>query len=237
MADIKLITFDLDNTLWNVEVVIKRAEARLREWIHERVPDYGTRIPPEAVLDLRTAVLADHPELRHDLSRLREEILFRAISHCGYKAREARSLARDAFGIFLDARHEVEFFEGALETLELLSRDYVMAALTNGNADFARLKLDRYFAFGYSAASVGAAKPAPEMFHAALRRAGLTPGQAIHVGDHLHDDIQGASQVGMHTIWVNLDRHHLPDDAATPSHIVHLIEDVPTGILEIAQSV
>jgi FMN hydrolase / 5-amino-6-(5-phospho-D-ribitylamino)uracil phosphatase len=233
MPDIKLITFDLDNTLWNVEVVIRRAESRMREWLHERVPDYGTRVPAEAVLDLRNAVLAQHPELRHDLSRLREEIIFRAISHCGYGEREARRLAQDAFRIFLDARHEVEFFEGALETLEYLAQNYVLGALTNGNADFARLKLDRFFQFGYSAASVGIGKPAPQIFHAALRHAGASAAQAVHVGDHLHDDIEGASAVGMHTIWVNLERQALPEGSAPPSHVVHLLEEVPAGILTI----
>lgn len=233
MPEIKLVTFDLDNTLWNVEAVIRRAEARMRAWLHDRVPEYGSRIPTEAVLDLRNAVLQEHPELRHDLSRLREEILFRAISHCGYRDREARQLAREAFGIFLEARHEVEFFEGALETLDYLSRQYLLGALTNGNADFARLKLDRYFRFGYSAASVGVGKPAPPMFQAALRHTGIDAAEAVHVGDHLHDDVQGASGVGMHTIWVNLERHDLPEDAVAPSHIVHLLEDVPKGILRI----
>jgi FMN hydrolase / 5-amino-6-(5-phospho-D-ribitylamino)uracil phosphatase len=236
MPDIKLITFDLDNTLWNVEVVIRRAEDRMRIWLHERVPDYGARVPAEAVLDLRNAVLRDHPELRHDLSRLREEILFRAISHCGYGDREARRLARQAFEIFLDARHEVEFFEGALELLEYLARDYTLAALTNGNADFARLKLDRFFRFGYSAASVGIGKPAPQIFHAALAHAGIGAAQAVHVGDHLRDDIEGASQVGMHTIWVNLDRLDLPAGIPAPSHVVHLLEDVPAGIATIKQT-
>jgi FMN hydrolase / 5-amino-6-(5-phospho-D-ribitylamino)uracil phosphatase len=233
MAEIKLLTFDLDNTLWNVEVVIRRAEGRMRAWLHERVPEYGSRIAAEAVLDLRNAVLQEHPELRHDLSRLREEILFRAISHCGYSEHEARRLARDAFAIFLDARHEVEFFEGALETLEYLSRHYVLGALTNGNADFARLKLDRYFRFGYSAASVGVGKPAPDIFQAALRHAGTSAAEAVHIGDHLQDDIAGARAVGMHTIWVNLDRHDLPVDAVAPSHIVHLLEELPDGVRRI----
>jgi FMN hydrolase / 5-amino-6-(5-phospho-D-ribitylamino)uracil phosphatase len=235
MAEIKLLTFDLDNTLWNVEVVIRRAEARMRTWLHDRVPEYGTRIPAEAVLDLRDAVLQEHPELRHDLSRLREEIIFRAISHCGYQDREARRLAREAFTIFLDARHEVEFFEGALETLEYLSRHYVLGAITNGNADFARLKLDRYFRFGYSAASVGIGKPAPRIFQAALAHAGISAGDAVHIGDHLRDDIEGASGVGMHTIWVNLERHDLPEDATAPSHIVHLLDELPEGVLRIQE--
>jgi putative hydrolase of the HAD superfamily len=233
MADIKLITFDLDNTLWNVETVIGNAERRMRTWLHDQVPDFHLRFPAEVMLDLRNAVLERTPELRHDLSTLREEILYRAIAQCGFSRRDARRLAHEAFGIFLDARHEVEFFEGALETLDLLSRTYLLGALTNGNADIGRLKLDRFFHFGYTSAAVGIGKPAPEIFLAALDHAGTRPAEAVHVGDHLTDDIEGANGVGMHTIWVNLSRGSLPADASPPSHTVHGISDVPAGIREI----
>ena len=39
MAALKLITFDLDNTLWPVDEVIRRAERRCAEWIAEKHPD------------------------------------------------------------------------------------------------------------------------------------------------------------------------------------------------------
>lgn len=236
MADIKLITFDLDNTLWNVETVIGNAEARMRAWLHERVPDFTARFPAEAVMDLRNAVLEEAPELRHDLSKLREETLHRAMLQCGYRGREARLLAKEAFGIFIAARHEVEFFEGALETLETLSRDYLLGAITNGNADIVRLKLDRFFHFGYSSASVGVGKPAPEIFHAALRHAGARPHEAVHVGDHLRDDIEGARGVGMHTIWFNAAGERLPADVRPPSHTVNAIEDVPATVARIERA-
>jgi putative hydrolase of the HAD superfamily len=42
------------------------------------------------------------------------------------------------------------------------------------------------------------------MFTTVLEKAGVTPEQCIHVGDHLTDDIYGANNVGMHTLWVNL---------------------------------
>lgn len=235
MAAIKLVTFDLDNTLWNVETVIGNAEGRLRAWIRERVPDFHMRFPSEVMLELRSAVLEQTPELRHDLSSLREEVLYRAIRQCGFSRHEARRLAHDAFGIFLEARHEVEFFDGALETLEALSRDYLLGALTNGNADISRLALDRFFRFGYSSASVGVGKPAPEIFHAALDHAGAHPAEAVHVGDHLTDDVEGASRVGMHTIWVNHAAAALPDGACAPSHTVHALGDVPASIREIAR--
>jgi putative hydrolase of the HAD superfamily len=236
MAEIRLITFDLDNTLWNVESVLRTAEARMRVWLDEQVPDFQVRVPQEVVMTLRDALLEESPQLRHDLSSLREQILYRAMLQCDFSRHDARALARSAFEIFLDARHEVEYFEGALETLERLSGDYVLGALTNGNADISRLAVQRFFHFGYSSAMVGVGKPDPAMFRAALDHAGAAAAEAVHVGDHLHDDIAGAAAVGMHTIWINPDRTIEPDQGISPSHTVHTIVDVPDGIIQIARS-
>jgi putative hydrolase of the HAD superfamily len=230
MPAIKLVTFDLDNTLWDVDTVVRKAEQRMRDWLSERIPDFNERFPPTALAEIRNAVLATEPALRHDLSRLREAVLFEAIGRCGYAEREARAQASAAFQVFYEARHEVAYFPGALETLANLAGRFRLAALTNGNANFTRLALDRYFSFGLSAADVGAGKPAPDMFHAALRQVGAAPGECIHVGDHLVDDIQGASAVGMHTIWVNLREHPLPEGAPTPSHTVQTLAEVPAGV-------
>jgi putative hydrolase of the HAD superfamily len=230
MPELKVITFDLDNTLWDVDSVIVRADARMRDWLHGRIPDFAERFPAAAMLELRSRVVSENPAWRHDLSKLREEILFLAIRECGHDETLSRSHAQEAFAIFLDARHEVEFFEGALETLATLSERFVLGALTNGNAEFQRLGLDRYFSFGFSSASVGASKPAPDIFHAALRHSGIRADQAVHVGDHLVDDIQGATAVGMHAIWVNHHAAPLPEDGATPSEIVHHLRELPEGI-------
>lgn len=234
MPDLKVITFDLDNTLWDVDRVIVNAEQRMRAWLCDHVPAYPERFPPEAMYELRTEVVQRQPHLKHDLSRLREEVLYQAISRCGYPDALAREYARQAFQLFFEARHEVEFFEGALESLAILAKHYVLGALTNGNADFAKLKLDAYFSFGYSAASVGAGKPAPDMFHAALERTGAKPEEVVHVGDHPVDDVKGASQIGMHTIWVNLSGEPLPAGTPEPSDQVGRIHDIPTAVSRIA---
>ena len=41
------------------------------------------------------------------------------------------------------------------------------------------------------------------MFEAALGHNGARPEEAVHIGDHPIDDIQGAASVGMHTVWAN----------------------------------
>ena len=46
------------------------------------------------------------------------------------------------------------------------------------------------------------AKPSKEMFLMTLRSMGATPGQAVHVGDHLVNDVVGAKRCGLKTVWI-----------------------------------
>ena len=200
---IELVTFDLDNTLWETDNVIRRAELASREWMTRRVPEFGERFDTASLWALRTEVVERQPDISHDVSRMRLAVLREAATLCGCSEAEAHRLATGAFDEFLRLRHEIAYYEGALATLAVLAERYTLGALTNGNADFTRLGLDRYFSFGFTAADVGASKPDPAMFQAALAQAGVPASATVHVGDQPVDDIQGARAVGMHTIWVN----------------------------------
>jgi putative hydrolase of the HAD superfamily len=149
---------------------------------------------------------------------------------CGYSAAEARDRSAKAFAVFFEARQRVVFYPGALETLELLAGAHRLGALTNGNADIEAVGLGQFFSFAYSSADVGISKPAPDMFHAALRHADVTAADTIHVGDNLVDDIAGAGQLGIHTIWTN----HADESASSASHppsaTVDHLDDLPAAV-------
>lgn len=49
---------------------------------------------------------------------------------------------------------------------------------------------------------VGAAKPSPQIFEAALQKHDCDPADAWHVGDSQVDDYEGAQAVGMRAIWL-----------------------------------
>lgn len=53
-----------------------------------------------------------------------------------------------------------------------------------------------------TSAAVGAPKPAPAIFAAALARAGVAAGQAVHVGDSLEHDVRGARAAGIAAVLV-----------------------------------
>jgi putative hydrolase of the HAD superfamily len=56
-----------------------------------------------------------------------------------------------------------------------------------------------------TSAGAGARKPAPAIFEQALARAGVTPEQAIHVGDSLEEDVAGARAAGIAPVLVRRD--------------------------------
>jgi HAD superfamily hydrolase (TIGR01549 family) len=56
-----------------------------------------------------------------------------------------------------------------------------------------------------ASAVVGAAKPSPELFQAALELAGCAPSEALHVGDSLDKDVQGARAAGVRAVLIARD--------------------------------
>jgi putative hydrolase of the HAD superfamily len=65
------------------------------------------------------------------------------------------------------------------------------------------LGLAGYFKTMAISCEVGAEKPAPEIFLAALRAAGLTASETVHIGDSYDHDVRGAEAVGMTAILVD----------------------------------
>lgn len=211
----RLITFDLDDTLWPVAPVIIRAEHRMRDYLEQHAPEVNRRFDRDGMGQLRDTLLEREPQLVHDLSSLRRRLLQMALEACGYN--DVEGLSQHAFDAFLDARHDVEYFSDALDTLEHLRHHYILGALSNGNADIARLGLGRYFSFHLSAEQVGRRKPDPAMFERALQEAGVGAEAAVHIGDHVDDDIRGAHEVGMATVWVNRPGSAWPLKALQPT--------------------
>lgn len=200
---VKLVTFDLDNTLWDVTPALHRAEAAQNEWLRSHRPDALRALDAAALNALRKTVWQDHAELRHDVTALRKLVLKAMQIAAGYSERDAAAGAEAAFTVFLAERQRVELYAGARETLDMLAADYRIGALTNGNADVFKTAAGPFFEFAFQAGSVGSSKPAAEMFRAALDLAGLPAKEAVHVGDSVDHDIRGAQAVGMRTVWIN----------------------------------
>ncbi len=217
MKHIQAITFDLDDTLWAVMPVLRRAEQRLHQWLLAHCPDAARSFDVDAMRALRAQVARENPGLAHDLTLLRKKTLQAALTRHGHSPTDADA----ALEVFLAARHEVTLYADVTPALRTLSRRFRLASLSNGNADVRRVGLGRYFGIRVNAAEVGAVKPDHAIFRAACERLGCPPRQVLHVGDHPEHDVLGAADAGMKTVWVNRDgarwEHAHRPDAEVPS--------------------
>ena len=232
---IAVITFDLDNTLWDVEPALIRAEQAQQEWLQQHRPGSIEAYDHQALWEFKKSVWQRHPHLLHHVSQMRIQMLYELQVAAGYIEEEARSGAQQAFAAFLQERHKVVLYEEALEILELLSRQYTLGALTTGNADIYKTDAAEYFDFAFLAEDIGASKPHPDMFHAALQQAGVGAEQIIHVGDNPEHDIQGARAVGMHTVWMNSQETDWPGGDRADREIDNL-RQLPSAIASISAS-
>jgi len=93
-------------------------------------------------------------------------------------------------------------FDDVLPTMkELKERNLTIGLLTNLDRDIDSLcrevGLQQYLDFALTSAVVGAEKPHPPIFMAALEKAALSPEEALHVGDQYSVDVVGARGVGI----------------------------------------
>lgn len=224
---IRLITFDLDNTLWDIEPIVAKAEKSMRDWIRQQHPDFVLRFDLREFSRLRHDVVSQRKDIAHDLSALRIEVLRRAFIEGGYSTADAVRAAQGAFDVYFEGRNAVEFFPGALQALMALHKDFSLYAITNGNADIQRVGLGHLFSGHFSAASVGVPKPDPRIYQAAITASGLMPEQMLHIGDDPEQDIAGAAAVGMRTLWVNFGDQVWPDLPPADAEFTSFDELVP----------
>ena len=202
LSDIRAIAFDLDNTLWDVEPVLERAEQCLAAWLQEHCPRLA--LSREQMRAAREQLARREPHNAHDLSYLRIATLTAHAREHGYDER----VALDAFEVFLAARNAVEIFPDVAPALGRLRLRYALASLSNGNADLARIGLDHIFNVSLNARQIGAAKPHPRCFERLARELALDPGAIAYVGDEPQLDVAAARAAGLRTVWMN--RRALP---------------------------
>ena len=69
MNDILAITLDLDDTLWEIHPVIKRAERHLYAWLEENYPRITDLYGPSDMYEVRKQVIAEFADQSYDLMR------------------------------------------------------------------------------------------------------------------------------------------------------------------------
>ena len=207
LTPIRAISLDLDDTLWPVWPTIERAEAALQSWLQHHAPAAAVLgRDPEVLRQIRKEVQHEWAHRAHDLGAMRQEAIRRLLVRAG----EPDRLSEPAYQMFHAERQRVDLFPDALPLLRFLQARAPLLAISNGTASVHRVGLGEFFAHAVSAPLLGVAKPSPDIYHHAVRLAGLEPQQVLHIGDDPHLDAWAARQAGLACIWVN--RKGLPWD-------------------------
>lgn len=222
MSVTRVISLDLDDTLWPVGPVIAAAETALLEWLTQRYPRAVRGHTIDTMRALRTRVAAQFPEQSHDLTFLRRRALGMQLTAAGY----AEASSEEAFEVFLAARNKVEIFTDVRPALERLRSRYRLYALSNGNADLDRCGLGALFDGHVTAIGAGAAKPDARIFAALCDLAGVPADEILHVGDDPITDVVGARQAGMQSVWLNRHARIWPVALAPPARTITTLAEI-----------
>ncbi|HYD82269.1 MAG TPA: HAD family hydrolase [Paucimonas sp.] len=205
--------FDLDDTLWPIVPVIRRAEAVLYDWLREHAVGVARLHTIDSLRARRLELAAADPRYRYDMWALRHAGLLEAFAAAG----EDTGKVLDAMAVFSAARNQVEPFADVQPALHRLAARLKLGSVTNGVADLEVIGLARHFHVSISARKLGCAKPDAAIFHAACEALGVQPAEAAYVGDDPVLDVEGAQKAGLHGIWIN--RAEIDPVRTCPPHI------------------
>jgi putative hydrolase of the HAD superfamily len=125
-----------------------------------------------------------------------------------------------AFEPFFDELHDLfaepgvwKLYPEVNEVLRSLKEQkFILGMVSNWDSRLLKLceglGIDGYFDFKVISAVFGAAKPNPKIFEEALRKADVSAGEVIHIGDSLEDDVRGAHLAGIKAIWLDRSSRH-----------------------------
>ena len=199
LGHVRLICFDLDDTLWPCHPVIHAAEAECYDWLDRQAPRLTAKYSQQQLREHRIALGRARPEIAHDMTALRLSSLGILLCAEGYPIETAHR----ASAVFRAARNRVTPYAEVIDALQLLRGRYTLVSVTNGNSQIEYTPLQASFDHSLSAADVGAAKPDPAIFHAASAHSGVPLETFLHVGDDPLRDVQAARGLGLSTVWVN----------------------------------
>jgi putative hydrolase of the HAD superfamily len=222
-----VVLFDLDDTLLDYS---SRVEESWAHAVHSACTD--GRVDPAALV---AALMRAREWFWDDPGRQRRERtnMVRAweliVRHALDSLRSpCHDLVAGIVGSYASHRRQVmDLFPEARAVLDRLREQGVpLGLVTNGDASQQRYKIERhglahYFDVMVIEGEFGAGKPDAAVFRHALDSLGAHPAEACMVGDNLVNDVEGAGQLGIRTIWIDRARSGLPAGiAARPDHII-----------------
>lgn len=214
MTNIKAVIFDLDNTILD-------RTSTFRQFAQAFAAVYFEH------LDMHEELINRIIDLDQDGYKDKNQLFQELIEELPWKVKPVLD------ELLLYYRNEyvknAMLMEQALEVIRHIRSNYKTALITNGRNDIQYGKIDRLglrteFDFILVSEDAGVKKPDKRIFEAALTYLQLEPEQCIYVGDHPVNDIEGAANVGMGTIWLKGNQPWRDELKVKPLHTIKQLQ-------------
>lgn len=204
---VRCIIFDLDNTLWDCDSLIVRAEEQFYLWLQSEYPQISNQYEPADLLLHRMDYFKTRPDQLHNLTALRKDWMRQLAVDVGITVTNEQhfemNFIEKGFQVFWAERNKVVFYDGVMEMLESLSQQYSLGVISNGNADIDFIGIGHFFDFTMSSEIAGVSKPHEGIFHKAMQLSKYTLEDSVYVGDDPKCDVLGPQNIGMRALWYN----------------------------------
>jgi putative hydrolase of the HAD superfamily len=201
---IQAVLFDLDNTLTHRDLTAQAYSRYLAEYYAPALKQVDSDKIIEIVRRIDNGGYPKKELLTHgSIGASAAYALLQELSWLTPPSIE--ELAQFWFSHF--GRFAVEMPAAEQVLTQLKDEGYQLAIVSNGGHDtrlntIRGLGIEPYFDEIISSGLVGFNKPQPEIFQITAERLGVQPAQCLYIGDHPINDVQGATEAGMHALWM-----------------------------------
>ena len=199
--EIKILSFDADNTLWDFKKAMRFALSKILEAIQEIDPEASKKLTVEKMIAIRDAVAENLRGIEPNLTKIRLASFQQTLEVI---KRPNEELAKYLHELYMKYRFErIELFNDVLPTLNELKKKYTIGIISNGNTYPERIGHEKLFDFVFFAQDYGYEKPDPMIFSIALEKIGCKNTELLHIGDSLKSDVLGANNAEIKSVWLN----------------------------------
>lgn len=209
LKQVKAISFDLDDTLYNNRPIMLAIEDKMVDYFAKKLSAYEFTFNRLYWATFRRQAIQSNPNLSHDVVQVRFESYRLGLLALDFNEDEAVKQAQAALEHFITLRSDFIVPKASHDLLASLSQKFPLVAISNGNVDTQSLGIAHYFQYIYHAGyqpnmsdQLLRQKPATDMFSLVCQQLAIKPVELLHVGDCGYADIHGALNAGCQTVWL-----------------------------------
>lgn len=203
LCRIKVLSFDLDNTIYDCQTVLTKAENWFTSYLCEKYGLGGKYQSYDYWANVKSKVLHEDMSLEDDVTLLRAKSLIVAFEEIGIPLKGGLEEAEDLVKIFVKKRSEGVVSEKVRTLMKDLQAKYPLISVSNGNLDADQLNVSSYFETDLRPARFKFhRKPHADLFNECAKFKNVLPEEILHIGDDPYTDVSGAVNAGCRCVWL-----------------------------------